>query len=245
MSSAPLLSIVSVTEARPHAPEYHAYSAMLAERTAHEAREAGWRVERVAAADVSVGTSLRRTERAAALVLLGGEDIAPEFYGAARGYRAEGAHAERADEAQILMVGRALDRGTPLLGICRGHQIIDVALGGTLVQDLGEHSGHRNDGVEIHRVMSDHDVELLRGTRLHRALGDRVVTRSAHHQAIDRLGAGLRVAARASDGLVEAVEHETAPITGVQWHPEDPRAPRGQLGALLAGLATPALRLAA
>ncbi|SDZ07837.1 gamma-glutamyl-gamma-aminobutyrate hydrolase family protein [Herbiconiux ginsengi] len=239
MSSAARLSVVIVTRERPYAPEYHAYSSLLVGRAVAAATRAGWQVDVVAAQDEGRHETLRRTDDSGALVILGGEDIAPEFYGAARGYRGEGAHAERADEAQIALVHRAVRRGTPLLGVCRGHQIIDVALGGTLLQDLGEGSTHRHDDVPIERVMSDHAVHVDARSRLFEGLGAVAQTRSAHHQAVDRLGDGLVVAARASDGLIEGIEHVTAPVLGVQWHPEDPGAPRGQLAALLGTLAVP------
>jgi putative glutamine amidotransferase len=240
VTSAARLSVVVVTRERPHAPEYHAYSSVLVARAVGAATQAGWQVEVVAAQDEGREATLQRTDDSAALLILGGEDIAPEFYGAARGYRGEGAHAERADEAQIALVQRAVRRGTPLLGVCRGHQIIDVALGGTLIQDLGEDSAHRHDDVPIERVMSTHEVLVTPGSRLLDGLGAVAETRSAHHQAVDRLGDGLVVAARASDGLIEAIEHASAPVLGVQWHPEDPGAPRGQLAALLGTLAVPA-----
>ncbi len=244
MDSRGRLSVVVVTDDRPHAPEYHAYSSLLAGRAVRGAAAAGWEVDVVAAERLGERGTLRRTDCSAALVILGGEDIAPEFYGAARGYRGEGRHAERADAAQLALVRRALERRTPLLGVCRGHQIINVALGGSLIQDLGETGVHRNDGVPIERVMATHAVRLAADSRLASGLGPVVSTQSAHHQAVDRLGAGLVAAATASDGLVEAIEHAEAPIVGVQWHPEDPGAPRGQLAALLAGFARP-LALAA
>ncbi|MCS5719274.1 gamma-glutamyl-gamma-aminobutyrate hydrolase family protein [Herbiconiux sp. CPCC 205763] len=240
MNSAARLSVVVVTRERLHAPDYHAYSSILIERAVAAAVQSGWQVDVVAAQDEGRDETLRRTDDSAALLILGGEDVAPEFYGAARGYRGEGAHAERADEAQIALVQRAVQRGTPLLGVCRGHQIIDVALGGTLIQDLGEGSSHRHDDVPIERVMSTHEVHIAAGSRLLDGLGPVAQTRSAHHQAVDRLGAGLAVVARASDGLIEAIEHTSAPVLGVQWHPEDPGAPRGQLAALLGTLAVPA-----
>lgn len=239
MAASGVLSIVIATNERPAMPAYHAYSTLLAERAATEARAAGWRVELVAAAQSGVVGTLRRTEHSDALVLLGGEDIAPEYYGAARGYRGEGSHLETADEAQLALVRRAAERGVPLLGVCRGHQLINVAFGGTLVQDLGEGSAHRNDGVPVELIMATHDVEVTRGSALAARLGAVASTQSAHHQAIDRLGADLLVAATAADGVIEAIEHRDLPITGVQWHPEDLRAPRGQFAAALASVASP------
>jgi putative glutamine amidotransferase len=97
---------------------------------------------------------------------------------------------------------------------------------------------HRNDAAEITAVMRDHDVRVAAGSRLAGVLGSTALSvRSAHHQAVDRPGAGLRVVAVAPDGVPEAVEHETAPVTGVQWHPEDAGAARDQLPALLGALA--------
>lgn len=231
------LSIVVVTQARPHAPEYQRYSAQLLERAVAASRSVDWQVDVIAAQQAGVAGTLRAADRSSALLVLGGEDIAPEFYGASRGYAGEGAHAERADEAQIALVQRAVDRGTPVLGVCRGHQIINVALGGTLIQDLGERSSHRHEDVPIEFVMADHVVRIESGSRLHAQLGDTASTRSAHHQAVDRLGSSLWGVATASDGLVEAIEHRDAPVLGVQWHPEDPGAVSGQLEALLGTLA--------
>jgi putative glutamine amidotransferase len=85
--------------------------------------------------------------------------------------------------------------------------------------------------------MSSHDVELVPGSAVSDLLGaERVQVQSAHHQAIDALGTGLVVVGRTAEGEIEAIEHTEAPIVGVQWHPEDPGAPAGQLAALLASL---------
>jgi putative glutamine amidotransferase len=125
----------------------------------------------------------------------------------------------------------------------------DLRLVGTLLQDLGEGSDHRRDGEPIERVMSTHAVALRTGTvisdTLVGRLGAVIATQSAHHQAVDRLGSGLAVAGTASDGLIEAVAHRDAPVLGVQWHPEDPGAVRGQFAALLGAVTQPALAVAA
>ncbi|MFB2581796.1 gamma-glutamyl-gamma-aminobutyrate hydrolase family protein [Herbiconiux sp. P15] len=236
MTSGARLSVVVATRDRPLAPEYAAYSKLLLARAVADSEAVGWQVDVVSAAEEGALGTLRRTERSAAIVVLGGEDIAPEYYGAARGYAREGAHLERADEAQLALVRRAAERATPLVGVCRGHQIINVALGGTLLQDLGDSSSHRNEGVPVHRVMSTHDVALASESRLAARFGSALSTRSAHHQAIDRLGRGLRIAATAEDGLIEAVEHRELPIVGVQWHPEDVRAERGQFAGILSSV---------
>ena len=112
----------------------------------------GWTVSRLAA-DSGTDALLAATERADAVVLVGGEDIAPRFYGGSGGYPHESLHRETADAAQLALVHRAIERGLPLLGICRGLQIVNVALGGTLIQDLGD-SGHVRRGARPSRRIS-------------------------------------------------------------------------------------------
>ncbi|QHC55016.1 gamma-glutamyl-gamma-aminobutyrate hydrolase family protein [Rathayibacter tanaceti] len=237
------LAIVEVARARPGREEYHAYVQVLNGRILTLARERGWDAERFPAEELGTEELLERTAGTQALVLAGGEDIAPERYGARRGYPAEGPHAERADAAQIALVRRALAQRTPLLGICRGLQIVNVALGGTLVQDLGPDASHVNAAAPAHRRMHRHRVEFAADSILGGLYGARELdVQSAHHQAVDALAPGLRVVAQAEDGVVEAAEHASAPIVGVQWHPEDPGAPAGQLATLLDGLALAASR---
>ncbi|NIJ03934.1 gamma-glutamyl-gamma-aminobutyrate hydrolase family protein [Frigoribacterium faeni] len=238
VAAAPMLAVVEVTRRRPQAPRYHAYVQTLNERLVEAAAELGWDARRFAAGDLGAAELLRATDGAAAVVVAGGEDLDPATWGGRRGYEGEGRHDEEADAGQVALVRRALARSTPLLGICRGHQVIDVALGGTLVPHLDDaHGVHRGSG-PVESLMVDHDVVLEPGSRVAAALGATTArVRSAHHQAVDRLGEGLRVVARTADGEVEAVEHETAPITGVQWHPEDRGADRGQLPLLLSLLA--------
>jgi putative glutamine amidotransferase len=235
-SGARSLAVVEATRFRGHDPEYHAYVQVLVGNVIAEARAQGWSVTRLAA-DEGEAALLERTEHADALIVVGGEDIAPRFYGADGGYPHESRHLETADAAQIALARRAVERRTPLLGICRGLQIVNVALGGTLVQDLGEHTPHVNRGVPIAEVLTTHPVLLEPGSRVSELLGSAVVdVRSAHHQAVGVLGEGLVVTGRAPDGHVEAIEHEAAPVLAVQWHPEDVAAPAGQLVALLGAL---------
>jgi len=230
------LAVVEATRFRGHDPEYHGYVQLLVGAVIAEAESQGWTVSRLAADD-GVDALLTRTETADAIVVMGGEDIAPRFYGGSTGYEGESRHLETADAAQLALVRRAVERETPLLGICRGLQILNVAFGGTLVQHLGEETAHRNHGVPIHEIMASHPVEVEADSRTAELLGStRVDVQSAHHQAVDAVGSGLRVTGRAADGHVEALEHETAPVIAVQWHPEDPGAPVGQLAALLGHL---------
>ncbi|WP_228497555.1 gamma-glutamyl-gamma-aminobutyrate hydrolase family protein [Frigoribacterium sp. VKM Ac-1396] len=232
------LAVVEVTRHRPHAAEYHAYVDDMNARVQATAEAAGWQAVRLAAGDLGTAELLRATDGADAIVVLGGEDVTPRFYGGATGYPGEGRHEPVADEAQLALVRRAVARRTPLLGVCRGHQVINVALGGDLVQHLDDHEGlHRTPGAPVEQLMHPHAVSLDPGSRLARALGAEPVVQSAHHQAVGRPGRGLRVVGRADDGTVEAVEHVSAPVVGVQWHPEDRGAPVGQLEALLAQLA--------
>lgn len=232
------LAVVEVTRHRPHAPAYHAYVDDMNSRVRATAEAAGWQATRHAAGDLGTDELLRLTGDADAIVVLGGEDLSPRFYGGATRYPGEGRHDLVADEAQLALVRRAVARRTPLLGVCRGHQVINVALGGDLVQHLDDHEGlHRTPRAPVERLMHPHAVSLEPGSAVARALGHEPVVQSAHHQAVDRLGDGLRVVGRAADGTIEAVEHVSAPVLGVQWHPEDRGAPSGQLEALLAALA--------
>lgn len=232
-----MLVVVEVTADRPDRPAYHAKVQVLNSRVVAEAETAGWSVTRIAAADVSRADLLRITADADALVIVGGEDINPYFYGGAPGYEGETAHYIAADDGQIALVQRALALGTPLLGICRGLQIINVALGGNLVQHI-EDGIHKNNGVPIDQALSTHDVALTRDSSLAASFGrGEISVQSAHHQIVNRLGVGLVAAAHAPDGLIEALEHANAPIIGVQWHPEAPDSPVNQLGLLLARLA--------
>jgi putative glutamine amidotransferase len=236
MTTRPTLAIVEVTRSRPDRPAYHAKVQTLNATVADAGTDGGWTVVRLAAADLDPAALLDLTDSADALVIVGGEDIDPRFYGADAGYEGETVHYSDADEGQIALVQRAAGRGTPLLGICRGLQIINVALGGDIVQHLDD-GIHRNAGVPIDQSLSTHDVHLLATSELAAALGDtRISVQSAHHQSVGRLGAGLLPVATAPDGLVEAVEHRDVPIVGVQWHPEAPGSPAAQLPLLLASL---------
>lgn len=231
------LAVIEVTRFRPHAAEYHAYVDTLNGRVQGMAEATGWEASRYGAADLGEAALLQLTDAADAVVLMGGEDLAPEWYGGESGYTREGRHYEEADAAQIAVLHRALDRGTPLLGVCRGHQLINVALGGGLIQHLEGDTVHLNAGASIDALMQRHAVDVSEGSRLAAILGGHASVQSAHHQAIGRVASGLRVVARAEDGVIEAVEHDVAPITGVQWHPEDRKAEPAQLLSLLDGLA--------
>jgi len=161
-------------------------------------------------------------ERIDALLLIGGADIDPSIYGALREPSTEATYPER-DHFEVALLTRALERGLPVLGICRGMQILNVALGGTLVQNLVA-----ADGRHPHRRAlgsfrgTEHMVVLTPGSLAARAVGEELHTvHCHHHQAVDRVGEGLLVSARADDGVIEAIEATDGSWTlGVQWHPE-------------------------
>jgi putative glutamine amidotransferase len=163
------------------------------------------------------------------LLLAGGADIDPASYGQEPHPETHDTVPER-DASEIALTLAAIERDLPVLGICRGMQLINVALGGTLNQHLPEHVGH----TEHRRVLgsfdgSDHDVDVIEGTLAMTVIGSaRHGTKSHHHQGVERLGDGLRVSARSSiDELVEAIElPQSSFVLGVQWHPEaDERSP--------------------
>jgi putative glutamine amidotransferase len=175
------------------------------------------------------------------LLLTGGEDIDPAFYGASPSPHLYPPSRER-DLFELAIFESARQRELPILGICRGIQLVNVALGGTLFQDLpSERPGPVSHDPGSARDARSHDIELQPGTRVARALGGTTFSvNSFHHQAVDRLADGLVATGWSSDGLIEAVESpENAPwLLAVQWHPEemhaDARAPeRGLFRALI------------
>jgi putative glutamine amidotransferase len=178
-----------------------------------------------------------------ALVLAGGADVHPASYGATPHPCTSGTRPER-DAAEIPLARRALERDVPLLGICRGMQLLNVALGGTLIQHLPDDVGHGDHRRHLGSFDdADHDVRLAPGSLAARACGELVhATKSHHHQAVDRLGEGL-VASGWSvlDDLVEAIEVPAARwALGVQWHPEvDPGS--GVVGAFVRAAAESAV----
>src|SRR5215207_9205525 len=155
------------------------------------------------------------------LVLSGGADIDPSFYGAEPDPRTVGSRPER-DRFEIALARGALERELPLLGICRGMELLNVACGGTLDQHLADADLHVHTPGEF----SDHDVRLEPGSLAARAVGaERVTVRSHHHQGIDELGDGLVASGRAEPGgTVEAIElPDRRWALGVLWHAEEER----------------------
>lgn len=160
----------------------------------------------------------------AGLVLTGGEDVSPARYGAPPHPELGDTHDAR-DAFEVALVEAARARALPTLAICRGIQILNVALGGSLVQDIPSEWKdpivHDGDWPRTERV---HEVEVTRGSRLARALGtERPIVNSMHHQAVGNVAPSLATVARAPDGIVEGVEWPTDDwwMVGVQWHPEE------------------------
>ena len=150
------------------------------------------------------------------LVFTGGSDLGPAMYGQKPHPETTGVHDAR-DRTELALIREALRRDMPVLGICRGMQLLNVALGGDLHQHLGSDTHKGPPG-----RYTFHEVTVRPGTRLAEILGAGTRTHSCHHQAPDRLGDGLRVSAYAEDGTVEAVESPAARfVVGVLWHPEE------------------------
>jgi len=164
-------------------------------------------------------------DRVDGLLLLGGGDLDPRTYGEEPNTRVYGVNADR-DACELVLTRVAVGRRIPVLAICRGHQVLDVALGGTLDQHITGRDGlleHGVPGAEDGARL--HEVDIEPGSRLAAAMGATSATVSSHHhQAVARVGDGLHVVARAPDGVVEGVElaDPAGPwVVGVQWHPED------------------------
>lgn len=153
------------------------------------------------------------------LLLTGGGDVAPDRYGESRSPKCGGIDEVR-DGCEIELVHQALRLGLPVLGVCRGCQVLNVALGGTLVQHLPDVTTEQHL-VAHPRSAITHRVTLADGSQLRAMVGypDRGVN-SIHHQAIDRVAPDLEAAGWAEDGIVEGVELPGRPVIGVQWHPE-------------------------
>ncbi len=161
------------------------------------------------------------------LVIAGGPDVEPVRYGAAPDPRT-GPPARERDAWELALIDAALAARVPLLGICRGMQLLNVARGGTLVQHLDGHA-------EVVGLFGRHTVKPVPGTLYGGLVPEETSVPTYHHQAVDRLGTGLTATAYAADGTVEAVELPSAGwVLGVQWHPEmgeDPRVMRGLVRA--------------
>jgi putative glutamine amidotransferase len=164
-----------------------------------------------------------------ALIVTGGQDIHPGRWGGDQsvvppedGVRLNpSAHDKLRDAYEAVLICAALDAGIPVLGVCRGHQMLNVALGGRLIADLPTSDvQHVSEDSALTDGQSDHVIRFAPGSTLHQIYGDSARVNSWHHQAVDTCGDDLVVTARAADGVVEGIEIPTADVVGIQWHPE-------------------------
>lgn len=215
--TAPLVAITATSETREGTSRVQVNEAYL-----DAVRSAG--LAPVVLAPVGAELVGAILDRVAGLLLTGGEDVDPARYGQSRAPQTEDPHDAR-DRTEIAAVTLARARGMPTLAICRGIQVVNVALGGTLIQDIpAECPGafeHRagNKRARAHRVDIDPDSALAT------AMGAlEVQVNSTHHQSLGHVAPGLRVTGRAPDGVIEAVEWSGSDwwMLGVQWHPEEP-----------------------
>ncbi len=162
------------------------------------------------------------------ILLTGGGDVDPVFYGEDRHESVQDAEPGR-DEFELDLARRAMASEVPLLAICRGAQVLNVAAGGSLIQDITSSLDTGLDhSVAQPKDAACHEISVRPGTRLASVLGVRVENscscrvNSRHHQSVGRVGEGLLVSATASDGVIEAIESPSSPFcVGVQWHPEN------------------------
>lgn len=160
----------------------------------------------------------------AGLVLTGGGDIDPALYGEKRHEKVHSVNAVR-DATEAALIQEARSRGMPVLAICRGIQMLNVALGGTLVQDIASQCttdiAHDEDGPRDSRT---HEIAIEPGSLIASAVGaEHVTVNSFHHQSVKKLADGMRVTARSPDGVIEGIEStdEKWWVMAVQWHPEE------------------------
>lgn len=161
-------------------------------------------------------------DMADALVIPGGPDMDPRFFGEEPIWQ-NGRTNYRRDEFEIEIFRAFYEAGKPIFGICRGCQLVNIALGGDVYQDLPAQcpSAYIKHKQAAQGDQPTHHVDVERGSVLFQSIGIRAYVNSRHHQAIRRVAEGLSVTAKAPDGVIEAVESADGKILGVQWHPED------------------------
>jgi gamma-glutamyl-gamma-aminobutyrate hydrolase PuuD len=211
----PLIGITTYVTAAVHG-DWEEESALVPVDYVRAVERAGGRPLLVPPSDDGVDETLEALD---GVIFSGGGDLDPATYGQEPHPETQGVVEER-DRGELALLQAALARDMPVLAVCRGSQVLNVARGGDLVQHLPEQVGH-----ERHKhtpgQFADHDVAVEPGTRLGSLLGDHAPVKSHHHQGFGRLGSGLREAARADDGTVEALEDPSQRFAiGVLWHPE-------------------------
>lgn len=227
------IAVLHIRDTREHNPGFQLELDELNANTAAQIRAEGHEPELVATRQLSLEQVQQVVDRSDAVIIMGGEDVDPELYNGPEDYPGSGAHEPQADRSQIAAIRYAMATDTPLLGICRGMQLLNVALGGTLVQHLHNAQGHRGEGRDPFALTRAGFV----ADELAEDLSARDVHRCSHHQSIHSLGAGLQIAAMSNDEVIEAVVHHSAKATAVQWHPEHSQTAGSQLGPLIRRLA--------
>lgn len=165
----------------------------------------------VRAVELVGGTLTECEEEADGLLLPGGADLAPEYSGLPDDAPCRGVDRER-DRRDLGVCKRFLEAGKPILGICRGCQVLNVALGGTLLADIPGHTGLPEGGDRVHETRTAGILTAI--------YGPECAVNSSHHQAVDRLAPDCDILQLSLDGIIEAFGHRTLPVLGVQWHPE-------------------------
>lgn len=237
------MPLIGITSHRPADPDRASLDALLAGIVQGVERAGGWPV--LLPPDLSPAARRGVLARLDGLLLSGGGDLDPARYGAPPHPLAAGIDPAR-DETELTLARWAVAEARPLFGICRGAQVLNVALGGTLYGEVAEHPGAlRHTYPSEAAAERPHPVQVAEGSRLAALLGLPVLAvNSLHHQAVRALAPRLRAAARAPDGLIEAVELPDHPFAlAVQWHPESlPDMPEMQ--RLFAGFVAAAAELA-
>ena len=213
----PVIGITAYAEPEVRWGAWNVPAAVIPLAYVHAIERAGGRALLVPPSEAGVDETLDALD---GVLFSGGSDIDPAVYGHDPHPETTGVRAER-DAGELALLTAALERDMPVLAVCRGSQVLNVALGGDIVQHLPDVVGD-----EKHKhtpgVFADHDVTVERDSRLGALLGDRAPVKSHHHQGYGRVGDGLRTVAWAEDGTPEALESpEKRFALGVLWHPEE------------------------
>lgn len=231
---APRIGVTGMWSRRVHGMRFDG-SAVAVQVLRSVVRAGGEPLTLFAESSLSAG---QRVEGFDGILIPGGADLLPSTYGAEPHELTQPADYAGQDAFEASILRAALDARIPVLAICRGFQLFNAVSGGTLNQHIGDESNpHRN---------SLHPVRVAPGSRLHAILeADEITVSSYHHQAVEVVGAELTVVATAPDGVVEGLEHSTAPLVAIQWHPEDDAETNPQQQALFDWLVTESRKRAA
>lgn len=157
------------------------------------------------------------------IIISGGDDINPKYFNKKKSDKVKSVEPDRRTNFQLAAIEYAIKNGKPLLGICNGMQGLNIAMGGDLIQDIPSELEKSEKHKGENPIKTTHDVTVIRDTWLYGVVGvDNMTVNSNHHQAIGKIGKNLVISAKASDGIVEAIECTNCkkPVIGVQWHPE-------------------------